>query len=244
MTENYEQMKQRKQRETEERRRAQAKAKTRSRPTSAKEIRSRHARMGKRLTTAEVKTLRAAMKLDLNQQQLLRAAEEEKRIADFAEGEAQRAESDILLTTAPLAPPIPVPPGRDCDAYLAEERENDIDRRVALEKLTAGLDLDRVTARIFRLLLAHSQVRGKNQGQPGWRYTDLAAIGADPCAILGIGRPEVPATAENLTTAQKPQPTAVERLEANSILGQGVERLRDLGLVRNVGLFVEVATPT
>jgi hypothetical protein len=222
---------------------AAAKPKTEQKSATAAEIRSRHATMGRKYTTEEIRTLRKAMKLDLNQQQLQRLEEEQKRLDDLTEGDAQQEQrSDVpMFGKAPTPMPIPVPQGRDRDCYLAEQREADLDRRVALEELTAGLDLDPASARIFRLLLAHSQVRGKNQGEPGWRYVDLAAIGADPWAILGVDRPDEPVAGWNLITTKKPQPTAVERLEANRILAQGVERLRDLGLVRDAGLFVEVA---
>jgi hypothetical protein len=215
-----------------------------SRVMTAAEIRSRHAKWGKRLTDAEVKTVTSEFRARLSKTtyDIMREEEIAKREADFVEGEAQAQQSDVpLFTNAPTPQQIPVPQGRDKDAFLAEQREADLDRRVDLEELTAGLNLDPPTARIFRLLLAHSQVRGKNQGQPGWRYVDLAAIGADSWAVLGIDRPEEPVAGWNLITAKKPQPSAVERLEANKVLAEGVERLRDLGLVRNAGLFVEVA---
>jgi hypothetical protein len=235
---NYAEMKEAKRKAAEVK--SKAKAKPPLPPTSAAEIRSRHVKLGRKYTTAEIVALRKAMKLDLTVAQLQREEEEQKRLADLEPSPEIR--NDVLpLTNAPAPQPLFVPAGRDKDAYLAEQREADLDRRVDLVELTAGLDVDPATARIFRLLLAYSQVRGKNQGEPGWRYTDLAAIGADPWAILGVDRPEEPVAGWNLITAKKPQPTAIERLEANRILAEGVERLRDLGLVRACGLFMEVA---
>jgi hypothetical protein len=238
MVENYAEMKERKRKEAEARNKLRPKAPPRI--VSAAEIRSRHAKMGRKYSVEEIKTLRKAMKLDLNQQELQRAEERARYEAHFAEAPAL-SDGPLPFANAPTPQPLVVPAGRDRDAYLAEERENDIARRVALEELTAGLGLDPATDRILRLLLAHSQIRGKNQGEPGWRIVDLAAVGADPFAILGLESPPAPAAGHNLTTAQKPQPSAIQPLEANRILAEGVERLRDLGVVRNAGLFVEVA---
>jgi hypothetical protein len=174
---------------------AKAKAAPKQTISDAKLIRSRHVGLRRKLTVAEAKTVTAAFKQRLNKTayDIMREEEQAKREADLEGGERQAQRSDApLLASAVPASPIPVPPGRDRDSYLAEEREADIGRRVSLEALTAGLDLDPVTARILRLLLAHSQPRGKNQGEPGWRTIDLAAIGADPFLILGLDPPPAP----------------------------------------------------
>jgi hypothetical protein len=239
---NFAELREKKKKELEARAAAKAKARP-LRASSAKEIHSRFAKMGKRLSVAEIQTLRASMKLDLNQAQLQREEEKAKRLADEAEGDAQEAmRSDVLmLTNAPVAPPIPVPPGRDKDSYLAEQRDQEIVDRAQSPNVGANLDLPEELIRIYRLLMAHSQPRTKGHGEFGWRYVDLAAVGSNVWLVLNIEPPQEPVSGFNLTDRRAPQPTAIQRLEANRILAQGIEQLRDVGLVRSAGLFTEIS---
>jgi hypothetical protein len=240
---NFQQLREQKQKEAQERAAAKAKLKPQqSAAVSAAEIRARH-KKGKRYTIAEIQTLRKAMKLDLSAQELEREQERAKRLADEAEGDLQEAlKSDVpMLANAPTAPPIPVPPGEDRDHFLSKQRDQQIAERVDSPTVGANLDLPEELIRIYRLLMAYSQPRMKGQGEFGWRYVDIGAVGANPWLVLGIDQPQEPVAGFNLTDRRAPMPSALQRLEANRILAQGIEQLRDAGLMRSCGLFTEIS---
>lgn len=96
-------------------------------------------------------------------------------------------------------------------------------------------------ARIYRLLIAHSQPRGPGQGEPGWRYVDLGAVGADVWLVLGLDRPSPPLRGSWSLTNPEPMPSAEQGVEASRLLSGQVELMRQLGVIRSCGMFTEVS---
>jgi hypothetical protein len=222
---------------------AKAKAKPKQTISDAKLIRSRHVGMRRKLTVADAQTITAALKQRLakTRDDVMREEEEAKRQADVEGGEAQAQRSDapLLASTPPAS--LMVPPGEDKDAFLSRQRDQEIIDRAMSAKVGAHLDLPEETVRIYRLLMAYSQPRAKGQGEFGWRYVDLGAVGSDVWLVLGIARPEPPLWGGWTVINPEPQPTAAQRLQANQILSRAIEQLREAGLVRDIGLFIEIS---
>jgi hypothetical protein len=233
---NFQELRERKQKAAEERAKARAKAEP-QRTANAKEIRSRHKTMRRQYTTEEIKVLRKAMKLDLTRDQLLREEERAKHEASFAEPETVDPRAPLALAGMPVQAP-PLPAGCDRDAHYARERE---------ERLREAPDVSAVASwvpepqrRTYAALIEHSERWVKSFVTPapsGWRRISVNEL--TPYDILeDLARPVPPWPMG--WTAQNPEPSPA----LEDVVRAARKRDADLEILRNIGLYREIAGPS